>query len=63
MTLQKRLARLEAAVPPQNRTPAVLVIPFPGAGGEPLVIGGRKHEYLAALRRLRGEEDPSHAQG
>ena len=61
MKLSRRVKHLEQALPQTAQgTPAVLVIALPGAGGEPLVIGGRKHEYIAALRRLRGEEGGDH---
>ncbi len=58
------MKQLEQALPQTaHGTPAVLVIAVPGAGGEPLVIGGSKQEYIAALRRLRGAEDPLYEQG
>jgi hypothetical protein len=62
MNFKQRITRLEVALG-MPRSEAVLVIGRPGAGGEPLVIGGSKHEYIAALRRLRGEEGGHHREG
>jgi hypothetical protein len=62
MNFKQRITRLEVALG-NPRSEAVLVIGRPGAGGEPLVIGGSQHEYLAALRRLRGEEGGDHREG
>jgi hypothetical protein len=62
MTLKTRVARLKADMGTAISA-AVLVISRPGPRGEPLVIGGTKHEYMQALRRLRGEEEPPICRG
>jgi hypothetical protein len=64
MKLSRRVNHLEQALPQSaHGTPVVLVIALPGGSGEPLVIGGSMQEYIAALQRLRGEEDPLHEEG
>ncbi len=57
MSLERRVSRLEHALPqPVKGASAVLVIGADERESASLVIiGGTKADYIAALRRLRGE--------